>query len=125
MASGAIRVMPGAVSVSLMLILLLVIVGESGFERVEAAAPEVLPLAQPALGFGKRRGLEADEVGAAGALAGDQAGVLEHLHVLGGASEAHRQRLGKLANRPFAKGELCQHPAAGGIRQRGEDRVES
>ena len=58
-------------------------------------------------------------------LARDQARVFEHLHMLGGAGEAHRKGFGQLADRGFAKREPRQHPSPRRIGKRVEHRIES
>ena len=44
--------------------------------------------------------------------------------MLGGAREAHPERLGELANRLLAQSEVRKHPAPGRIGQSVKDRVE-
>ena len=61
---------------------------------------------------------------AAVALPDEKTGVFEHAHVLRDRRQRHLERLGELADRAFAAGELRQHRAARGIGQRGEGRVE-
>ena len=58
-----------------------------------------------------------DPAGADGAL-GDQAGVLEHLQVLGHRRPADRQLLGELADGPRPLGQARDDRAPGGIPQR-------
>src|SRR5581483_7894330 len=74
-------------------ILLLLVLLDQRFEAVEAHRPELLPLAEPPLGFLERLGFDPDEVGPALPAAGNQSRILEHLHVLGCAGKAHREGL--------------------------------
>jgi hypothetical protein len=64
-------------------------------------------------------------MGPAGPAADDQTSVFEDLHMLGRASEGHRERLGQFTNGLRAKRQIGQHPAPGRIRQRVECRIES
>ena len=63
-------------------------------------------------------------MGAAAHFAADQAGALERLDVLRGGGERNLERLGELADRALAAGEVAQHLAAGGVTERVEDGVE-
>src|SRR5947209_11705176 len=51
--------------------------------------------------------------------------VFEHLHMLGSARAAHRERLGQLADRFLAQRQSRQHPPPRRIGQSAEGRVES
>src|SRR5690348_18489761 len=85
------------VAASAILLLLLLVAFDERLEAVEAGGPEFLPLPEPAFGFGQRSGIEGYEVGAADLAAGQQPGVLQHLHMLRSAGERHLERLGQLA----------------------------
>lgn len=54
-------------------------------------------------------------------LAPDQAGLLEDLHMLGRAGEAHREGPRELANRLFTEGEAGEHPPPRDVAQRMKD----
>ena len=47
----------------------------------------------------------------------DQAGPFEHLHVLGGRRQRHREGRGQLAHRQFAPGKPAEHGPSGVVRQ--------
>src|SRR4051812_42352145 len=113
MVSGATRSIGARIcaGASAMVLLLLVLVAlNNRLEPVEPDGPEFLPLAQPALGLGKRLGLEAAEMRAPDLLARDQPGGFEHFHMLRSAGEAHRKRPGERADRSLAERELREHP---------------
>ena len=59
-----------------------------------------------------------------GALA-DQAGPLQHLDMLGSASERHGERLGQLSDAALAKRQVPDHGTPRRIGQRMEDGVEA
>ena len=61
---------------------------------------------------------------AAAHLAPDQPGVLQRLDVLGGGCERDRERLGELAHRPLAAGEVAKHPPPRGVAERVKDGVQ-
>jgi hypothetical protein len=63
-------------------------------------------------------------MGAAAHLAADQPGVLQRLDVLGGGRERDREGFGKLADRPFAAGEVTQHLPARGVAQGVKDGIQ-
>ena len=63
-------------------------------------------------------------MGAAAHLAADEAGVLERLDVLRGGGQRDGERLGELPDRALPAGERAEHPAAGGVAEGVEDRVE-
>jgi len=95
----------------------LLLVGfDQGFEAVEAGRPELLPLPEPGFGFLQRAGFHSDQVGAADLAACDQAGVLQHLHVLGSSRESHLEGLGKRTDGLLTEREAGEHPASGRIR---------
>src|ERR1041385_9546624 len=75
---------------------LLLVIFDERLEVVETHGPEFLPLAEPVFGFLERRSFQRADLLAAGLSPFDQARAFEHLHVLGSASEAHRERLPKL-----------------------------
>lgn len=54
-------------------------------------------------------------------LASDKACLLEDLHMLGCAGEAHREGPRELANRLFTEGEAGEHPSPRDVAQRMKD----
>ena len=76
-------------------------------------------------GFLERAGFEADDVRPPLLAPRDEAGILQHLHVLRGAGEAHVEGARKLADRFRAEREAGEHSAPRRIGQRMERRVES
>src|SRR5690242_1337576 len=87
------------------ILLLLFVAFDERLEAVEAHGPEFLPLPEPTLGFFERPRFEGNDVRAADLSALQQPCVLEHLHVLGCAGEAHRERLRQFADRFVAECE--------------------
>ena len=55
---------------------------------------------------------------------GDQTGALEDAHVFANRRQGNIMRPGQLAEGRLAPGQLRQHRAAGGIPERGENRVQ-
>ncbi|GAB3437300.1 hypothetical protein GCM10027320_23900 [Massilia solisilvae] len=53
----------------------------------------------------------------------DQAGILQHLDVLGGSCERHGEGLGQLAHCPVPAGEFAKHLAAGRIAKSVKDLI--
>src|SRR4051812_7330905 len=111
--------------VSVMIILLMLAGTDRGFEPIEADGPIAFPLAEPPLRFGERPGIEAAQVRASHLLARDEAGALEHLHMLGRSREAHAVRLGERTDRGLAERELGEHAAPRRIGQCMEHSVKS
>src|SRR5215467_7687528 len=58
-------------------------------------------------------------------LRGDEPGLFQHADVLLHAREGHAKLLGEVGNRRVGTSQLLQHAAPGGIRQRGEGRIEA
>src|SRR5512144_2829513 len=101
---------------SAIVLLLFLVAFDERLEAIETDVPEFLPLPKPARRLFERPGVELDEVCAADLAPGEQPGVLEHLHVLRCAGEAHADRTRQLADRLFAKREAGEHPAPRRIR---------
>ena len=87
-------------------------------EAVEADGPEFLPLLQPAFGGLQRFGIEAAHLLAPCPSPFDESCAFEHLHVLRGAGEAHREGLTQLANGFVAEAEAREHPSPRRIGER-------
>ena len=78
-------------------------------QPIKARRPHLFPLPQPAIRFGERFGVQAAQLHPPDLAARDQTGAFQHLHMLGGTGEAHRERLRQFADRLFAEREIGEH----------------
>jgi hypothetical protein len=93
-------------------------------ETVERAFPEPARIGEPARSVDQRCAYEGDVVFPALAFARDQAGALEHAHVLGDGGQRHTERRGDLAHARRATREAGQDRPSRGVGKRAERGVE-
>lgn len=94
-------------------------------QSVQSAAPEGSIIGEPLVGIEEGRRVEADNLEAAAALAGDEFGGLEDLEVLGDGGKRERVGSGEVAHGFGPGGDIAEESAAGGIGERVEDGIES
>ena len=103
--------------------------GVLGFEvlcqSIQAGAPEWAVVGQPLVGFVKDGRVEADDLKAAAALAGDQLGCLEDFEVLGDGGQGESVGTGEVADGLFARRDIVEDGATGGVGEGVEDGIES
>ena len=98
---------------------------EKGVQAPEVALPKLAVALQPFGGSREGLGFEAAWAALCVAAAGNQAGALEDLEVLGDGGLAHGEGLGELGDGGLAGGEACEDGATGGIGEGGEGGVEA
>ena len=97
---------------------------EQGVEALEARLTELAVVLQPAGGVGSGWRLEPAGAALGVAAARDQAGVLQHLEVLGDRGLAHLERLGELLDRGLAQREPREDRPSRRVGKSGEGGVE-
>src|SRR5262245_39130845 len=102
----------------------LLLFGEVLLKAVESPGPEVLILVDPVDDEPEGFGVEGDDVVAAAALAADEAGTLQDLHVLGDGVEGDSERGGDLRDAGAATREAQDHVAPSRVGDGTEDRRE-
>src|ERR1700756_3191525 len=108
----------------MVLLLLFFQVAQVFVQTVEALLPETAVVIEPVGDLLEPRPFETAGTPLRVAAAGDEAGALEHLEVLRDGGEAHRERLGELGNRGYARREARQDGPARRIGERGEGGAE-
>src|SRR5262249_13091932 len=108
-----------------MFLLLLLQFAQILVQTVETLLPEPPILLQPVAGVLERPGVEAAGPQLRLAAAGDQAGALQHLEVLGDGRQAHREGRGQLHDRDIAGSEAGKDRAPGGVGEGGEGSAET
>jgi hypothetical protein len=97
---------------------------EIALERVESGFPESAVVIEPLGGLADRLWRELASNEATFLAPHDDAGVFEHREVFHETRERHAERLGELASRGAAVGELRDDGPAGRIGECGEDTAE-
>src|SRR5262245_48061564 len=118
----------GSVAVLLlaaMFLLLLLQFAQIIVQTIETLLPDAPILLQPVGGVLEWTRLEPAGPPLRLTTAGDQAGALQHLEVLGDGGQAHREGRGQLHDRDLTRGEAGEDRAPGGVGEGGEGGAEA